>query len=57
MSKSEVLQELRNNGQIEKFSRTPSWEKAFDLYNAEKKTKLRPSCGSCFREVKAWLQS
>lgn len=57
MDKAAILAELRGNGQIDRYSRTPSWEKAFELFNKTNNKKLRPSCGSCFREVKAWLQN
>lgn len=57
MDKAALLADLVNSRQIDKFSRTPFWEKAFDAYNSAKGEKLRPSCGSCFRKVKAWLQS
>lgn len=54
--KAQLLAALKINGQIDKFSRTPDWEKAFDAYNLEQKKKLRPSCSSCFREVRHWLE-
>lgn len=56
MDKASTLQELIANGQITVFRRSTSWEKAFDLYNKEHKTSLRPSCGSCFRMVSDWLK-
>jgi hypothetical protein len=57
MTKQEILQELTANGNVNRFSRTPSWEKAFDAYNlANPKDKRRLGCGSCYRDVLAWLK-
>jgi len=57
MSKQEILAELTANGQVSVFRRSPSWEKAFELYNKVHGVRKNPSCGSCFREVLAWLRS
>ncbi len=57
MSKAEILAELTTNGQISVFRRSPSWEKAFDLYNKQNNTHKNPNCGSCFRDVLAWLRA
>lgn len=56
MSKAEALQAVTNEGSIGKFSRTPAWEAAFNAFNAAHGKNLRPSCGSCFREVLRWMQ-
>lgn len=57
MDKAALLAELTGNGNISTFQRTPSWDKAFEAYNKANKEHLRPSCSSCFRKVKAWIQS
>ncbi len=57
MSKSEILAELTANGQISVFRRSPSWEKAFELYNKQNNTRRNLNCGSCFRDVLAWLKA
>lgn len=57
MTKAEALSALEASGDITKHSRTPNWEKAFELYNKATGQNLRPSCGSCFRSVTAWLRS
>lgn len=57
MTKAEALAALNASGEIGRFSRTPTWEKAFELYNQATGQNLQPSCGSCFRTVTAWLKS
>lgn len=57
MSKAEILADLTKSGEISVFRRSPTWEKAFKLYNDTNKTHKNPSCGSCFRDVLAWLKS
>lgn len=57
MGKVEILAELTANGQITIFRRSPSWEKAFDLYNKVHSSRKNPNCGSCFRDVLAWLRA
>lgn len=56
MTKQEILSELKTNGQISVFRRSPSWEKAFKLYNDTTKGHKNMNCGSCYREVLSWLQ-
>lgn len=56
MDKGTILAELKKNGNISVFQRTPTWEKAFDLYNAQNRGKLKPNCSLCFRKVKTWLE-
>lgn len=57
MSKAEVLAKLKETGKLDHFQRDPAghWQIAFNLYNAANKERLSPSCGHCFRKVKAWL--
>jgi hypothetical protein len=57
MDKAQLLAELTANGNISVLRRSPSWEKAFDVYNKLHGTNLRPSCGTCFRTVLQWLRS
>lgn len=56
MDKTTILAELTNSGEISVFRRSPTWEKAFKLYNDTHKTHKNPNCGSCFRDVLAWLR-
>ena len=55
--KGQILAELIANGNISVFRRSPSWEKAFKLYNDTNKTHKNMNCGTCFRDVLAWLRS
>lgn len=55
MTNKEALAAVTAEGSIGKFSRTPAWEKAFNAFNAAHGKNLRPSCGSCFREVLRWM--
>lgn len=56
MDKTTILAELTNSGEISVFRRSPTWEKAFKLYNDTHKTHKNANCGSCFRDVLAWLR-
>jgi hypothetical protein len=55
MGKTEILAELRANGEIDVFRRSPSWQKAFDLYKKEVGGHKSLNCGSCYKDVKEWL--
>lgn len=55
MDKASILAELRANGQIDVFRRSPSWEKAFNLYKSVNGGHKNMNCGSCFKDVKDWL--
>lgn len=57
MDKQTILNELTQNGNIHSLRRSPTWEKAFDLYNSQNTSKLKMGCGPCFRQVLAWLRS
>ncbi len=57
MDKASILNALNSTGEVNTFRRTNLWEKAFDAYNSIHGASLRPSCGSCFRTVLAWLRS
>lgn len=56
MSKAEILAELEKTGQDKVFRRTNNWEKAFDLHNKTTGRHKNMGCGSCYREVLAWLR-
>lgn len=57
MEKAQILAELTANGQVSSFRSTPSWQKAFDAYNAaHPSNRKRMGCGSCYRDVLAWLK-
>lgn len=57
MDKKTILNELTQNGNITSLRRSPTWEKAFDLHNSQNpNNKLKLGCGSCFRQVLAWLK-
>lgn len=57
MDKQAILAVLTASGEINIFSATENWRKAFELYNKTHGGHKSPNCGSCFRDVKAWLQS
>lgn len=57
MTKAELLQALIASGEINVFRRSPTWEKAFDLHNKTTGKHKSPNCGSCFRDVKVWLEN
>ena len=57
MDKATVLAALNASGEISVFRRSRNWEIAFDLHNKTTGKHKSPNCGSCFREVKAWLES
>ncbi len=58
MTKQTILAELKSNGNETRFQQTPTWSKAFDLYNASfPNDKVNTRCGSCYRKVLKWLQS
>lgn len=56
MDKASILNELTKSGEVLIFRRSPTWEKAFKLYNDTNKSHKNMNCGSCFREVLAWLR-
>lgn len=56
MTKAEILAELKRSGEISLFRRSPTWEKAFELHNKTTGQHKKMSCGSCYRDVIAWLQ-
>jgi hypothetical protein len=55
MDKAALLNALVVTGQIDRFSRTDNWERAFEEYNKIHGDNLKPNCGSCFRKVQKWL--
>lgn len=58
MDKTAILAALTASGEINTFRSTPNWQKAFELYNATHPGSHKSqNCGSCYRDVKNWLQS
>lgn len=57
MDKASILAELTKSGEISVFRRSPTWEKAFELYNKTTGERLSPNCSSCFKKVSAWLRA
>ncbi len=57
MDKASILSELTKTGEVSVFRRSDNWEKAFKLYNDTTKSHKNMNCGSCFRDVLAWLRS
>lgn len=55
MTKPEIAAALKSAGQFDSSRKTPLWETAFNLYNTETGSRLRPSCGGCFNKVRRWL--
>lgn len=56
MDKQTILNELTANGQISVFRRSPSWEKAFNLYQQKTGHRKSMDCGTCFRDILSWLR-
>lgn len=57
MDKASILSELTKTGEVSVFRRSDNWEKAFKLYNSVHNTHKTMNCGSCFRDVLAWLRA
>ncbi len=58
MDKASVYAQLVATTEINTFRHTQLWDRAFKLYNeAHPKDQKQPTCGSCYKYVKAWLQS
>ncbi len=57
MDKASILAELTRTGEISVFRRSANWEQAFKLHNEATKSHKNMNCGSCFRDVLAWLRS
>lgn len=57
MDKASILSALNSSGEVSNFRRSPNWEKAFKLYNDTHSSHKNMNCGSCFRDVLAWLKS
>lgn len=57
MTKQDILSELTKTGEVSVFRRSDNWEKAFKLYNDTTKSHKNMNCGSCFRDVLAWLRA
>lgn len=57
MDKASILNALTDSGEVNTFRRSANWEKAFKLYNDTNKSHKHMNCGTCFRDVLAWLRS
>ena len=57
MTKAELLQALIASGEDKVFRRSPTWEKAFDLHNKTTGRHKSMNCGTCYKDVLAWLGS
>lgn len=57
MTKAEILKQLTDSGQVGTFRRSENWEKAFKLYNDTTKQHKNMNCGTCYRDVLAWLKA
>lgn len=56
MDKQEIRNRLEQSGLINRFKGDQKlWQLAFDWYNKETESKLKPNCGVCFKKVKEWL--
>ena len=55
LTKEQIKEALVSTGRIHRFTSDNLWLQAFKIYNLEKKSSLKPSCGSCFQRVKEWL--
>lgn len=55
MTKIELKSALDKAGSFNN-KRSPLWDQAFDQYNAVHSQKKKKGCGTCFRDVYAWLQ-
>lgn len=59
MSKQEIYAALIADHSLETNRRSPTWERAFDLFNQapeNKGNRVSMSCGSCFSQVRNWLK-
>jgi hypothetical protein len=56
MSKEEIKQGLVAAGLWHRFKNVYWWQRAFDEYNLASGSKLRPTCGVCFKKVREWLE-
>lgn len=57
MTKTEILGALTASGEVSVFRRSANWEKAFDLHNKTTGKHKNMNCGTCFKDVLAWLRS
>lgn len=56
MTREELRDIMLVSGELERFKRTPNWEKAFEMYILDTGDKqVSPQCGTCFKKVKNWL--
>ena len=56
MTKEEILEQLKESGDIKLARKTPLWAKAFGMYIQEMKQPVTFSCRNCYKTVKKWLE-
>ncbi len=56
MTREELKTIMLQSGELERFKKTPNWEKAFEMYKGETKDyEVSVGCSGCFKKVKNWL--
>jgi hypothetical protein len=57
LTKEEILHRLKTSRQINTMEVTDNWKDAFNLYNSERGTKMKPeeSCSKCYQIVLDFL--
>lgn len=56
MTKQDLLNALTASGEVSVFRATPTWRQAFDLHNKTTGRHKSMNCGTCFKDVLAWLR-
>jgi hypothetical protein len=54
MTRGEIKASIDADGGV-KNQKAKAWDEAFSQYNAAHTQKKRRGCGSCYRDVYAWL--
>ena len=56
MNRTELRDTMLLTGELERFTKTPNWERAFELYKTETGDyEVSLGCGNCYAKVKKWL--
>ncbi len=56
MTREELRHAMLITGELEQFTKSDNWQKAFELYKKETKDyEVSFGCASCYRKIKAWL--
>lgn len=56
MTKQEILEQLKESGDIKLARKTHLWSKAFGMYIQEMKQPVTFTCRNCYKKVKKWLE-